>query len=143
MGATIILANIFQMQDPLELIKNKDNCVYSADDMERYQKYIDSGSPDKNWFQLTVIINKNNPLNYNPYAFSFKIANINTPIHCDNIIGSTLMGAGHKSFLTFKLDEEDLVEAIKTYILSLDEEIRSSFMNQFSFSVRRLLEKCD
>lgn len=139
MGGTIMLANMFQMQDPLTIPVNKD--IYSAEELVRHDTYLEAGSPDQSWFQLTVVLSRNNPLRDNFYAPILKVANINSPVECDNIIAATFVGCENKTFLTFKLDEEDLVTAIEEYMTVISLEAKNILLKFLNPSARLLLEK--
>lgn len=141
MGGTIMLANMFQMQDPLTIPVNKNKDIYSAEDLARHDAYLEAGSPDQNWFQLTVVLSRNNPLRDNFYAPILKVANINSFIECDNIIAATFVGCENKIFLTFKLDEEDLVTAIEEYMTVISLEAKNILLKFLNPSARLLLEK--
>lgn len=141
MGGTIMLANMFQMQDNLALPVNRDKEIYSADDLARHDRYVEAGCPDLNWVQLTVVLSKNNPLCDNFYAPILKVANINSPIKCDNIIAETFIGYKNKDFITFKLDEEELIKEIEKYMSSLGSNERDALLKVLNASCRRLLEK--
>lgn len=141
MGGTIMLANMLQIQDPLTIPVNKDKEIYSAEELARHDTYLEAGSPDQNWFQLTVVLSRNNPLRDNFYAPTLKVANINSPIECDNIIAATFVGCENKTFLTFKLDEEDLVTAIEEYMTVISLEAKNALLKFLNPSARLLLEK--
>lgn len=141
MGGTIMLANMFQMQDPLSLPVNQGKDIYSAEELARHDNYLEAGSTEQNWFQLTVVLSRNNPLRDNFYAPTLKVANINTPIVCDNIIAATLVGCENKTFLTFKLDEEDLVTVIEEYMADISLEVKNTLLKILNPSARLLLEK--
>lgn len=141
MGGTIMLANMLQIQDPLTIPVNKDKEIYSAEELARHDTYLEAGSPDQNWFQLTVVLSRNNPLRDNFYAPTLKVANINSLIECDNIIAATFVGCENKIFLTFKLDEEDLVTAIEEYMTVISLEAKNILLKFLNPSARLLLEK--
>lgn len=115
LGTSIMLANSLQEQDPMRVKVNKELVVLEADVIERHKHYIYSGYSDLKWINLSIFLNKDNPLRENPYAPSMTVCEINSPVSCDNIILSTLVGCNEKTYITFCMDKEEIEKTIKGY----------------------------
>lgn len=115
LGTTIMLANVMQEQNPMELEINQGLSVIDQDIIEREKHYNAAGCPDKKWINLSVMLNRENPLcsnMYAPQAYSFQI---NSPVSSDSIILSTLTGYNEKKYYTFCMDKEELDKVIKEF----------------------------
>ena len=115
LGTSIMLANALEEQDPLHLKVNEDLTVFEADIIERQKHYISSGYPDLRWINLSISLNKDNPLKENPYASFISVCEINSPVSCDNMILASLIGYKEKIYKTFCIDKEELEKAIREY----------------------------
>lgn len=115
LGTTIMLANSLQEQDPLQLACNKGKTIYSADEMQRHDHYISNGYQDTAWISLNIFLNKDNPLNENPYAHFMLLCEINSPVKCDNMLGTIMVGYEVKKTIYFNMDQEELLNVIKGY----------------------------
>lgn len=143
LGATIMLANIFQMQDPFTIPKNKDKDIYSVEETLGHDKYLANGSPDLSWFLLSVVLDKNNPLHDNEFAPSMVCLTLNSPIACESALGNILIGYEYKTYLTFKLDEEDLVKEINDYIKGLSKAEKDNIVKLINPSISLMLIQGD
>lgn len=112
-GTTIMLANVLQEQDPLEIDANKDLSVIDADINARHEHYISAEVNDSSWFNLTVALNRNNPLYENPYAPYMTMRDLNAPVSSDSLIGTALVGMKNKTYISFCTNEDELEKAIK------------------------------
>ena len=110
-----MLANALEEQDPLHLKVNEDLTVFEADIIERQKHYISSGYPDLRWINLSISLNKDNPLRENPYAPFISVCEINSPISSDNMILTTLVGYKEKIYKKFCMDKEELEKTIREY----------------------------
>ena len=115
LGTSIMLANVLEEQDPLDLKINEDLTILEEDIFKRHQHYILSGYPDLRWIYLRISLDKNNPLRENPYASFLSICEINSPVFCDNLILSTIVGYKEKIYKSFCMDKEELEKAIREY----------------------------
>ncbi len=115
LGTTIMLANCLQEQDPLELKANERKEILSDDEIERHDKYISDGYPDKEWICINVLLNKDNPIGKNPYAFITGVTEINSPILCDNMFDTIMIGSNKKKYITFNIEKEELIKVIRDY----------------------------
>lgn len=115
LGITIMLANCLQEQDPMSLKINEDVDVLSSDIITRHQHYIDNGSPDSSWIQLMVLLNKDNPLQENFYAPHMGVCEINTPVSCENMISTIMVGFKEKKYITFNIEKTELEKAIEKF----------------------------
>lgn len=140
-GTTIMLANAIQEQDPLDLDINENLSVIDADINTRHEHYMSAEVKDVNWFNLTVSLNRNNPLCENPYAPFMTMRELNSPVSCDNIISTVLVGFREKKYITFCADEENLKSAIENYFNPKPEEseAKEDCSNNIDRSKQRLL----
>lgn len=115
LGITIMLANCLQEQDPMSLKINENVEVLSSDIITRHQHYIDNGSPDSNWILLMVSLNKDNPLRENFYAPFMSVCEINSPVSCDNIVLTTMVGFNEKKYINFDIERTELEKAIEKF----------------------------
>lgn len=140
-GTTIMLANALQLQDPFSLKANEDISVIDTDMNERHEHYENSSINDSSWFNSSVSLNKGNPLCENFYAPFMTMCEINSPVSCDNIISTTLVGYKNKTYITFCMEEEYLKEAIEGYLNPKPEEddIQENKSNNIDESKQRLL----
>lgn len=130
-GTTIMLANVLQEQDPLSLKANENISIIDADMSERHEHYVAAELNDSDWFNLSVSLNRNNPLCENPYAPFMTMRELNSPVSCDNILTTALVGFKEKKYITFCTDEKELASAIESYFNPKSEdkeepEIRST-----------------
>lgn len=127
LGITIMLANSLQEQDPtlLEIYENAN--VLSSDMVKRHQQYVDDGCPDLDWIQLTVSLNRDNPLCENWYAPFLNICEINTTVSCDNIVLAVMVGNREKRCIEFNIERENLEKAIKEFF---EQEIKINDQNK-------------
>lgn len=115
LGISIMLANSLQEQDPTNLKKYENANVLSQDMVERHQHYIDSGCPDLDWIQLTVSLNKDNPLLENWYAPFLSVCEINTNVSCDSMILALMVGNREKREIAFNIERENLEQVVKEF----------------------------
>lgn len=134
---SIMLANALQEQDPLGLKINEESTAFDKDIIERHEHYISSLYPDLRWINLTVLLNKDNPLMENPYAPSMSVCEINSPVSCDNIVSSILVGYNEKRYITFSLEKEELARVIKEYFERQVDDKESIVINEVQ---RKLLK---
>lgn len=114
-GITIMLANSLQEQDPtvLSIYENVD--VLSSDLLRRHQHYLDNDSPDLDWLQLTVSLNKDNPLTENWFAPFIGVCEINTAVLCDNMLLAVMVGTKEKTCINFNIERENLEKVMKDF----------------------------
>ena len=115
LGISIMLANALQEQDPIYLKINENSVVLEQDIIERHEHYIASGYPDLKWINLSIFLNQDSPLRKNSYAPDTCICEINSPVFCENIISSTLVGYNEKKYITFCMEKDELEKTIKEY----------------------------
>lgn len=115
LGTSIMLANALQEQDPIHLKVNEEMVVFESDVIERQKHYISSGYPDLKCIHLIISLNKDNPLNENPYAPFMSVCEINSSVSCDNMVLQTLVGCNEKTYISFCMDKEDIEKTIKGY----------------------------
>ena len=120
LGTTIMLANILQEQNPLNISANKNKKIFTSDELERESHYLEAECPDLSWIDLSVILDKNNPLRDNPYANFYKYVCINSPVECDNVISAIVVGTGKKKTLQFNMDNDSLKEEIENFFNKCD-----------------------
>lgn len=140
LSAGIMLANCLREQDPLTLDINKDRIVYDGDDIARHDRYIAHGCPDTQWLNLSIFLDKNNPLRDNPYAAFMSITQINTPVQCDNMIDSIMVGYEEKEYLTFNMDRENLESVVIDYFKKLNGEPEREVVLALGDVKRKILE---
>lgn len=114
-GTSIMLASTLQEQDPMHLKINEELVVVEEDLIKRQKHYISSGRPDLGWINLRILLNRENSLWENAYAHRMYMCEINSPVLCDNIISTVLMGYNEKVFINFCMEKEDLEKAIKEH----------------------------
>lgn len=120
LGTTIMIANCLQEQDPLSLKANKSKTIFLSDEIERHNNYVLNGFQDLSWICLNIILDSSNPLRKNPYATSFLTCEINSPVECDNIFGTIMIGCNDKKYITFNMDKKELLKAINDYFQDSD-----------------------
>lgn len=116
LGTTIMLATILREQDPLKLPENQDVEIISTENMLRHEHYLSSKQSDSNWISLNISLNDDNPLSDNGYAPFFLHTEFNSPVKCDNVLSSILVGSNEKETLLFNMDKEELLKAIEQYM---------------------------
>lgn len=117
-ASSIMVANCLQEQDVFEIKVNEGKKVFSEAEILRHDRYIKNGCPDKEWLYLIISLDKENPLNSNPYASFLSMVAINTPIHDTDMITQTMVGYENKRYLFFCMDEKYLLENINRYLES-------------------------
>lgn len=140
-GTTIMLANAIQEQDPLDLEVNKNLSVIDADINARHEHYMFAEVNDTNWFNLTVSLNRNNPLCENPYAPFMTMCDLNSPVSCDNIISTALVGCKNKMYISFCTEEEELEKAIEAYLNPKTEDNKEESPNNVISEIKQRLLK--
>lgn len=115
-GITIMLANSLQEQDPIALKIYEMANVLPSDLLERHQHYLDAEVKDSDWIQLTISLNKDNPLHENWYAPFIGVCEINTPVSCDNMLLAVMVGNHEKRCIEFNMERENLEQAIKSFL---------------------------
>lgn len=141
-GTSIMLANCLQEQDPIELKANDSEILLDKDDLFRHDNYVKDGCSDKEWIHLTIALDKDNPLRENPYANFILVTAINSPVQDANVIVQTLVGCNNKKYITFCMDDENLLEEIKKYIESFNHNFDlKSMLSLDDVSIKRLALK--
>lgn len=110
-----MLANSLQEQDPMHLKINEDCEILSPEILSRHQHYVDSNCLDEEWINLTVILNKDNPLTQNEFAPLNSQTELNSPVSCENIVDQTMAGLHQKKYVIFSMESEELEKSIKQY----------------------------
>lgn len=141
LGTSIMLANAFQEQDPLSLEVNKEEVTFPPEVIERHDHYIASGSPDLRWIYLRISLNKDNPLTDNPYTPFLSVCEINSPVSCDNLILTTLVGFDEKIYVTFDMGKDELEKAIQEYYNKSSNTHEQNEITGLNQTLKRLLKK--
>jgi len=141
LGTSIMLANVLHVQDPICLKVNENIKILDQDMIERHEHYVSSGYPDLKWINLSIFLNKDNPLRENSYAPDTCICEINSPVSCENIISSVLVGCMEKEYITFCMDKEYLGKAIQEYFQSQTKDWKELSENLELTEFKRILLK--
>lgn len=143
LGTTIMLANVLQEQDPMQLKSNEKAQVLTTDIIDRHQHYMDFGCQDSNWIHLNVSLNKDNPLRENFYAPLMCICEINSPIQCDNMVATTMIGYDEKKYINFNMKKEELEKVIREHFqknCETEEQTKKDILNEIQ---RNLIKNND
>ena len=97
-----VYSNQFFYSDHLEYL-----CPDKDYEIERHNNYVLNGCQDLSWICLNIILDSSNPLRKNPYATSFLTCEINSPVECDNIFGTIMIGCNDKKYITFNMDKKN------------------------------------
>lgn len=135
-GITIMLANSLQEQDPTALKIYENANVLSADLIKRHEHYLEAETKDLDWIQLTVSLNKDNPLSENWYAPFIGVCEINTTVSCDNMLLAMMVGNREKRCVDFNLERENLEQVIKEFL-----EVKHEFSDQSNNLVVEEIQK--
>ena len=141
LGTSIMLANTLQEQDPIYLKINENLQILDQEIIERHEHYVSSGYPDLKWINLSIFLNQDNPLRKNSYAPDTCICEINSPISCENIISSVLVGNNEKKYITFCMEKDELEKAIKEYFKTQFKDWIEMSENSELTEYKRILSK--